>query len=311
MKFNLFSFAPRAFQQRHLDTDDGHQVFYARYGNPKGQMVVCFHGGPGGSGRVKKHNFNGFDLKKYQMLFINQRGCGISLPTGKIDGNNTDNLIKDTKDIIDETGYKGKIILKGVSWGSTLALLFAQKYPKLVDKLILSQILLARQANHDWLYNDAEIFYPDLLNKIKSNCRKGETIVDCYHRLIFSDTILDQKEALEYLGCYERIIGSLSPKIFELDEVSEADIAKFRIYMHYEKNKYFIKENQIIENMHKIRQIPAIIVHNRLDFVCPLKGAYDLAKEFDDVKLSIVAEKGHVGDLLYDTLAKRTEEFLA
>lgn len=311
MRFNLFSFAPRAFQQRHLDTDDGHQVFYARYGNPKGKLIVCFHGGPGGSRNIKKSSFEGFDLKKYQMLFINQRGCGISLPSGKIEGNDTEKLLDDVKKIIELTGVKDKVILKGGSWGSTLALLFAQKYPYLVEKMILSQVFLAREIDLDWLYNKTNAFYPDMLERVKSHCKNGEGLINYYHRLTFSDSILDIKKALENFGALEFIMGSLDPKFSEKEEISEREIASFRIYMHYVRNMFFIKDNQILNNMYIIRNIPTLIVHNRLDFVCTLEGAYDLAKEFDDVKFVVSPEKGHVGDLLYKTIAEESEKFLA
>jgi len=311
MRFNFFSSLPKCIEQRHIDTDDGHQVFYARYGNPDGKLVVYFHGGPGASGRIKPYHFNGFDMKKYQMLFINQRGCGISLPSGKIEGNNTANLLNDTKRIIEETGVKSKVILRGVSWGSALALLFAQKHPQIVEKLILTQVMLAREKDLDWTYNQSYLFYPDVLDKIKSYCKNGENITDYYHNLLFNGSIVEIKKAMENYGAWEYILGSLSPEFPKLDEISERDIASLRIFAHYEKNKFFIKDNQILEDMYKIRNIPTLIVHNRLDFVCPLSGAYDLSKEFDDVKLSIVAEKGHVGELLYKTIPEEIKEFLA
>lgn len=300
-------FEPKPFHQGYLPEREGHKVFFTEFGNSHGKPILVFHGGPGGCGKASYATFA--DLRKYRVIVFDQRGCGKSLPSGSLQNNNTQSLLNDAKRLINFLKIKEKIILRGASWGSTLALLFAEKYPQMVDKLLLSQIFLANKDARFWELEGNSYFYPDFVETLKN--KAGKTDVPTYFASeINSKSHKKQLDAINYYGWYERICGSLSPKWNNQTAVEDEDLAANRIYMHYAAQNFMLKDDEIIKNSGKIKDIPTIIVHNRLDFVCPLKCAYRLHKVLPKSKLVIVPERGHVGKLLYKVTQKELRRFL-
>ena len=141
---SFFRKEPEPFNADYLPEKDGHKVFYQEFGNPLGEAVISFHGGPGGSSKAK--HANGFNLKKYRVIMFDQRGCGNSEPQGEIKNNTTKDIIEDAKRLLDFLKVD-KVISKGGSWGSTLALLFAEAYPEMVTKIVCSAIWIAREKD--------------------------------------------------------------------------------------------------------------------------------------------------------------------
>lgn len=305
MFFSKF-FEPKPFNSGYLAEKDGHRVYFMEVGNPKGEPVLFFHGGPGGE--AKARHTKCLDLKKYRAILFDQRGCGKSLPEGQWNKNTTDDLIDDTIRLLEHLNVQDKLILRGASWGSTLALKFAIKYPEKVKMLLLSQIFLGNNEDKEWIEEHSSHFYPDIWEKITSFVPSSDTVPEYYAGLISSGQRKKQEKALTYYGAYERLLGSLDPK-FEPKEADEKSLAAARIYFNYTNKRFYMKEDEIIKNIRKISNIPALIVHNRLDFVCPLKGAYRLHKSMPNSKLVIVPEKGHVGKLLYKTIKKEIRDF--
>ena len=306
MFFSNF-FEPKPFNQGHLPEIDGHSVFFMELGNPQGEPILMFHAGPGS--RCKAYHAKNFNLKKYRVIMFDQRGCGKSTPLGDIKNNNTNTLLDDAKRLLEHLKVNSKVIVRGASWGTTLALLFAQKHPKLVSKLLLTQLFLADSAVKNWECEISGLFYPEFLEKIKCGAGGCCSIPEYYADLINSDDIESQKTALNLYGNYERLLGTLAPK-FNQNIIDEKNIASARVFMNYTARDFMINDNEILNNADKIAHIPTLIVHNRLDFVCPVQGAYRLHKALPMSKLVIVPEIGHVGKLLYKTIKKEIKEFL-
>lgn len=300
---------PKPYHQGYLPTADGHEVWFAEYGNPNGKPVLMTHGGPGGS--TKPAHALPFNRKHYRVIMFDQRGCGFSKPTGKLQHNTTADILFDMERLLEYLDIKEKVILRGASWASTLMLLFAEKYPQKVEKLILSQIFLADETNEKWEHEQCALFYPDMLEQLRKPLKKWQTIPEYYFKALMSDNIQQQKKALETYGMFERVLGALSPHWGHIAEIDDRYLYNTQIYAQYAAAHYYLKNNEIMRGVAKIKYIPTLIVHNRLDMVCPLKGAYELAKQIKNCKLVIVPEKGHIGKLLYKTIAREIKQYLA
>lgn len=289
-------FEPHTYNEGFLPTIDGHQVWYGEYGNPKGKVVLCTHGGPGGGTRAGKAK--DFDLKKIRVIMFDQRGCGKSLPLGAINHNTTQTTLYDMERLLTHLQISDKIILRGGSWSSALSLLFAIKHPDKVSKLILNSIFLARQTDLDWELKESYRFYPDIFEEIHNSVPKGEDFFEYFKELINSNSIAKQRKAIKLYAGYERCLGILSPQLSNPTEISPKQLAYSKIYINYSANNLYLKDNEILKNIKKIAHIPALLVHNRLDFVCPLNQAYELHKKMPRSKLIIVPDSGHGSKML-------------
>lgn len=291
---------PKPFNEGWLPDENGHRVYFAEFGNCKGMPVLFFHGGPGGSCKAKYAKT--VNLRKYRAIMFDQRGCGQSQPLGKLEHNTTKDLLDDVDRLLNHLNIQGKIILRGASWGSTLALLWAERHPQRVEKLLLSQVFLANQDFHNWEFGGSGYLYPEFVSYIQEEST-GKTI-SYYNKLIQSDNLQDQLTAANHYGWFERVCGSMEPSFGTFTELSEKELASQRIYMHYAANNFFLNANDILDNIHKIKEIEACIVHNRLDLIAPLKGAWDIHKALPNSKLIIVPDFGHVSAKLYKTIKK-------
>ncbi len=294
-------FEPKPFNEGFLPEKEGHKVFFAEFGNPEGVPILCFHGGPGGGSRPQQARFA--DLKRFRVILFDQRGCGRSLPAGELKNNTTQDLLKDAERLLDYLKIKEKVILRGASWGAALALLFAEKHARKICGLLLSQVFLADKAAQEWEIEGNRNFYPDFVAEMESKARGN--IRSFYEAEINSKSVKRQLNAANHYGFFERICGSLTPAWGVCSELSEKELASQRVFLHYAAQNFMLGEREIMDNIEKIKQIPAVIVHNRLDFVCPPKGAYDVHRVLLKSKLVIVPEKGHVGRLLAKAI--RTE----
>ena len=300
--------SPVPFHQGYLPKADGHEVWYAAYGNPQGIPILTTHGGPGGYCRPERAKL--FDLSKYRIIMFDQRGCGNSKPFGELKHNTTNDLLFDMERLLNHLKIDGKIILHGGSWASTLMLLFAEHHPSKVRKLLLSQIFLADEQSEKWEQEQCGLFYPDMLAQLKAPLKDWQTIPEYYYKQLTSDNIMQQKKALETYGCFERVLGNLNPHWRHIDDVDNKDLGYTRIYAQYALAHYYIKNNEIMRQLKKIKHIPTLIVHNRLDMLCPLQGAYELSQKLEKCKLVISPEKGHVGKVLHKTIRREISGFL-
>lgn len=298
----MFSFlkrSPRPYDTGYVPVGQGHQLFYQQVGNPNGEVVLSFHSGPGS--RAKAKHTSHYDLKKYRVILFDQRGCGLSKYTDAFRCNTTMDTIRDGIAILDHLKVKGKVIVAGASFGSGLAILFAETYPTRVKQIIINSVFLMRHKTDSmWTSRDCRLFYPDLMDEMRS-IAKSDNIVPFFHKMAFSDKYKDIQIAKKYYGTFERELGSLTPS-FKSQSLTDESVQSLRVYLHYEKNLFFVEPNQIMDNIDKIKSIPALIVHNRLDFVCPVYMAYDLHRALPKSRLIIVPDKGHASPLLFKIL---------
>lgn len=304
--FNFFK--PKIYNSGYLPEKDGHKVYFMEAGNPAGKPVLVFHGGPGGSAGLR-HAY-AFDRKKYRVVLFDQRGGGRSLPSGETKNNTTADLLDDAERLLDYLKIDGTVVVRGGSWGSTLALLFALRHPDRVEKLLLSQIFLADDAARKWLEEGSGLFYPDMLAKLTAETSKGRTPAQSFADMINSADLTQQVKAAALYGNYERVLGRLNPRL-EIDEITADDISSCRIYINYAAQNFMLEDGFILRHIAKIKHIPTLIVHNRLDMVCPLQGAYELHRKLPQSKLTVVPDIGHSSALLHKAIESEIKRFLA
>lgn len=305
----MFSFLfppPKPFMTGYLPEEDGHRVFFQVFGKPDGYPVLAFHGGPGSCGKAS--HTESFDLKRQRVILFDQRGCGLSEPAGETRHNTTRDLVSDAARLLRHLGI-ARAGVRGGSWGATLALLFAQAHPEMVDRLIIAQTFLARRADIDWINKHAARLYPDIIDTLMQDVPEGMTLRQHYARLMASGDAAQQARATSLYGSYERMIGSLSPRFADTPP-DPAHIAAFRIYMHYDSMDYGIAEDEVLSGMARIAHIPALIVHNRGDMVCPVDQSYLVHRALPQSQLVIVPDRGHVSKKLYREITRHTRLFL-
>lgn len=291
----MFSFFNnKVINQGWLPPHEGHEIYYAEIGNPKGEIVLTFHGGPGGCCNPQKNSY--FNLKKQRVIMFDQRGCGKSRYDELTALNDTKHVIKDAKRLLEYLNINEPITIAGGSWGSTLALLFAEKYPDSVKKLALSSIFLARREDMEWMLKTSGLFYPDLLEEIRRQS-DGENPYTHYARMVFSEDLGSIQSAIKYMVNYEHVLGKTNAK-FEDIRIDNKVIAEARVYLYYAANRFFLDENEILKNIDKIKDIPTLIVHNRLDMCCPIKGAWELYRALNNAEIDINPDIGHGGKQL-------------
>ena len=279
-----------------------HEIYIEEYGNKNGAPLIFIHGGPGaGTSPIYQKYFN---PEKYHLIMFDQRGCGKSTPYGEVSENSTDDLIADINSISDYLSIE-KFHIYGGSWGSTLALLYAETCPERVISLVLRGVFLCRKNDIQWFYQyGASEIYPSYWENYISIVDKAKTddILSEYHKMIFSDDEKIANKACKEWSLWEGRSSCLYPNRNVVDAFHESSVSLARIESHFFVNDCFIEENQIIKNIDKILGIPCIIVHGQYDVVCPIRQAYDLNLVYPKSRLIIAEDAGH--SLLEPTISK-------
>ena len=275
---------------------DEHQVYFEQCGNPNGKPAIFLHGGPGGGGSEDVRRFFNPDL--YRIVVFDQRGCGRSKPHGCLENNTTWDLVSDIENLRKKLSIE-KWLVFGGSWGSTLSLAYAQANPKSVSELVLRGIFLLRKEELHWFYQDgASRIFPEawsgFLDIIDED--KRDNLMNAYHEIFKSTDKEKRLKAAVAWSKWEAATSSLSYKPSLVEEFSDPEfaLAFALIENHYFINKgWFDTENQLIENIDKIRSIPAVIVQGRYDVVCPMKTAWELSKAWPEAEMIIAPSSGH------------------
>ena len=290
------------FQTGTLPLDAIHTMYFEQSGNPAGVPVVFLHGGPGSGASAAHRQF--FDPAFYRIVIFDQRGAGRSVPLGELRGNTTPHLIEDMETLRKHLGIERWLVFGG-SWGSTLALAYAEHYPQRTMSLILRGIFLCRQAEIDWFLSGLRHIFPEAWRKfvghLSDNPHVRETstepadILRAYYALLTNPDKAIHMPAARVWSMYEGSCSTLLP--------NEALVANFgsdrmalglaRIEAHYFVNDIFLPANFLIDNIGKIRHIPTIIVQGRYDAVCPIISADDLVRVFPEADYHIVNDAGH------------------
>ena len=278
---------------------DLHEIYYEESGNPRGKPAVFVHGGPGGGTDAKMRRF--FDPKKYRIILFDQRGCGQSRPHASLVDNTTWHLVEDMEKLRQELSIERWQIFGG-SWGSTLALAYAETHPERVTELVLRGIFLLRRWEIEWFYQNpggAAAIYPDMWEHYVEPIppqERGDLVSAYYKRLTSEDPQVLSRAARAW-SVWEGATSflRLNPDYIAKFQEDDAYAAAFaRIECHYFVNRAFFKtDNQLIEQVGRIRHIPTVIVQGRYDVVCPMKSAWDLHRAWPEADLRIVGDAGH------------------
>ncbi len=309
-------FYPPIEPSRHgrLAMDNGHEIYWEECGNPKGKPVVFLHGGPGAGCDARARRF--FDPARYRIFLFDQRGCGRSSPHASLEHNTTWDLVADIERLREHFGVE-RWQLFGGSWGSTLALAYAETHPGRVSELVLRGIFLLRKKELDWFYQEgASFLYPDRWEEYVAPIPPAERgdLMRAFHGRLTGNNRTAAQAAAQAWAVWE---GSTSFLLTDDENVrkwgeDEFALAIARIECHYFVNGGFMRnESQLLDDIGRIRHIPAVIVQGRHDVVCPMVTAWDLHRAWPEADLRIVGDAGHSAfePGMTDGLVRATDRF--
>ncbi|WP_069811927.1 prolyl aminopeptidase [Streptomyces sp. TP-A0874] len=291
------------YAQGLLDVGDGQQIYWEASGNPEGKPALCVHGGPGSGG--SRSSRKGFDPEAYRVVIFDQRGCGQSRPHASdpsvsLEHNTTDHLIADMERLREHLGIE-RWLLYGGSWGSTLILAYAERYPERVSEIVIVGVTMTRPQEIDWLYRGVGRLLPDAWEAFRDalpETERGGDLVAAYSRLVNSpDEAVRRKAALDWCAWEDAVIAHEAlgnPGQYSRKPQDEL-MAFVRICTHYFANHAWLDDGQLLRDAHRLAGIPAVLIHGRLDLSGPLQSAWELAKAWPDAELKVIDDSGHTG----------------
>jgi proline iminopeptidase len=301
------------YAKRDLPVQAPHEIYLEECGNPEGLPVIFVHGGPGGGCTTDNRRF--FDPARYRIVLFDQRGCGRSRPHAELAHNTTQALIEDMERIRELLGIEHWLVFGG-SWGSTLALVYAETHPQRVMALILRGIFLVTAAELKWFYQDGiQHIFPDHFEEFVAPIPEAERsdLMHAYYKRLTSDDPVIRRHAAEAWSLFEARCSTLLPSKSVVDHFSEPDVAMAiaRIESHYFVHDCFLSPNQIIRDAPLIRDIPGVIVQGRYDVVCPATAAWQLHKAWPKARLRLIPDAGHASSEpgICSALVEATDEF--
>jgi proline iminopeptidase len=297
-----------------LEVGHGHRVYYEQSGNAAGKPAVFLHGGPGGGGDVKARRF--FDPRRYRIVVFDQRGSGRSEPLAGLEANTTAHLVADIERLRETLGIDRWLVFGG-SWGSTLALRYAQLHPRSVSELVLRGIFLLRKREIDWFYQDgASRIFADRWQQFLAPIPEAERgdMLGAYHRRLNDPDPRVRQVAARSWSVWEGSTSALLPNEDLVSSFAADDfaLALARIETHYFVNGGFLDgENALLEGMAAMREIPGIIVQGRYDVVCPMESAWALAGAWPQARMRLIEAAGHSAyePAITSALIESTDEF--
>ncbi|MBL1433501.1 MAG: prolyl aminopeptidase [Gammaproteobacteria bacterium] len=301
------------YREHRLVADDIHELYIEESGNPQGIPVLFLHGGPG-TGTEPYHRCF-FDPQRYRIILFDQRGCGKSTPHASLDNNTTQTLVQDIEDIRQYLSVD-KWLVFGGSWGSTLALVYAETYPKNVLGLVLRGIFLCRPREIQWFYQEgASRLFPDYWQDFVRPIpfqERDNLLLAYYQRLTSEDDWLRLTTAKAW-SLWEGRTSTLLPneRVRAHFVTPSVALSLARIECHYFTNDSFLEEDQILRDAPALENIPGVIVHGRYDVVCPLESAWQLHKAWSSSQLNIIADAGHAASekSIVSALVRATDAF--
>ncbi len=279
-----------------LKVSDLHTLYYEQSGNPDGKPAVFLHGGPGGGVNDKCRRF--FDPEAYRIILFEQRGCGRSTPHAELADNTTWHLVADIETLRQHLGIDTWQVFGG-SWGSTLALAYAETHPDRVSELVLRGIFMIRRQELEWFYQKGcDMLYPDAWETYLAAIPETERgdLMSAYYRRLTSDDEQTRLDAAKAWTVWEAGRSFLMPDQDYIDAAGDDTFASAfaRIECHYfVHGGFFESENQLLRNADRLKNIPAVIVQGRYDVVCPMRSAWDLHRAWPEADLRIVQGAGH------------------
>jgi proline iminopeptidase len=302
------------FEVERLRVSDKHELHLEQSGRLDGQPVVFLHGGPGAGTAPKHRQF--FDPDVYRIVLFDQRGCGRSTPRAMLEQNTTWDLVEDMEKIRVHLGIERWVVFGG-SWGSTLALAYAETHPERVTALVLRGIFLLRPHELRWFYQEgANFVFPDVWESFLAPIPEGERgdLITAYHRRLTGADPAVREAAGRAWATWEATTITLLQDAHMIDEFSGLDAADnlARIESHYFVNGgFFTHPDQLLDDVSSIRHIPAIIVQGRYDMCCPMTSAWDLHRRWPEAAFEVVPDAGHAAfePGIADRLIEATDRF--
>jgi proline iminopeptidase len=284
------------FDSGYLAVGDGHEIYYEQSGNPRGKPALFVHGGPGAGGDVNARRF--FDPAGYRIVVFDQRGSGRSRPHASLEANTTWHLVADMEELRRKLGIDRWLVFGG-SWGSTLALAYAETHPAAVSELVLRGIFLLRRVELDWFYQyGASMVFPEQWRDFLAPIPREERhdLLGAYHRRLLGADVAVRLAAARAWSIWEGATSSLWPNPARAAQFGSPEfaLALARIEAHYFVNRgFFSSEDQLLDGVEVLRGIPAVIVQGRYDMVCPIDTAWTLHQRWPEADLEVVVDAGH------------------
>ncbi|MCE9671902.1 prolyl aminopeptidase [Myxococcus stipitatus] len=284
------------YRMGRLKVSSLHELYFEECGNPRGKPVLFVHGGPGGGTDARQRRF--FDPSVYRIILFDQRGCGRSTPHASLEENTTWDLVADMERLRVHLGIE-RWQLFGGSWGSTLSLAYAQTHPERVTELVLRGIFLLRKQELDWFYQrGASTLFPDAWAHYVAPIPPEERgdLLGAYHRRLTGDDPVARLEAAKAWSIWEARTSYLRPnaELVARNSAEDFALAFARIEAHYFANRGFLRsDTQLLDDVHRIRHIPATIVQGRYDVVCPMESAWALHEAWPEAQFVVVPDAGH------------------
>ncbi len=290
--------------KKYLESKDGHNIYYECHGAKNNTPVIFLHGGPGSGCSPSSKTF--FDKKKWFAVFFDQRGCGLSKPSGEVKNNTVQTLVQDIEMLRNHLGIKRWVVFGG-SWGSTLALKYAYENPETVSALVLRGVFLASDKEIDWFLLGLRRFIPkewdNFVENINSKDCDSFSIINYYHEALFS---ADKEKALSAAQSWRNWEEAAMRLTYEQEYTEEKKecstsnrqeeekiLSSMKVHLHYLKNKCFLNNEELINNVSSLKKIPTFIIQGQLDTICPPETAEILQKKMPWAVLNVIKGAGH------------------
>lgn len=277
-----------------LRLDGLHQMYWEQSGNPAGLPVVFLHGGPGAGSSPEHRRF--FDPAHYRIVVLDQRGSGRSLPHGELRDNTTGHLVGDLERLREHLSIDRWLVFGG-SWGSTLALAYAEAHPDRCLGLVLRGIFLCRDPEIEWFLYGLRTLFPEAWRAFVAplDPEERKDILTAYHRRLADPSPAVHLPAARAWSVYEGSCSTLlpSPETVSYFAGDTVALGLARIEAHYFINRIFLPENALLDRVDRIRHLPAVIVQGRYDAVCPIVSADDLHRAWPEARYVVVPDAGH------------------
>ena len=278
-----------------LDVGDGHRIYWEKAGTPGAKPAVFLHGGPGGGCNASQRRV--FDPERYDVLLFDQRGCGRSVPHASLEANTTWHLVADIERLRKMWGVNQWLVFGG-SWGSTLALAYAETHPQRVSELVVRGIYTVTQPELDWYYQcGVSEMFPDRWETFVAPIPKAERgdLMAAYRKRLTGDDEAVKLACARAWSQWEGATITLLPDEAQIDDFGgdQFALAFARIENHFFSHLCWLEDGQLLRDATRLSGIPGVIVHGRYDMPCPLKYAWQLSKVWTDATLHIVEGAGH------------------
>ena len=301
------------FETGFLDTGDGHQVYWERVGTKGAKPAVFLHGGPGGGCSASHRRL--FDPALYDVILFDQRGCGRSTPFASLDNNTTWHLVADIERLREMIGVETWQVFGG-SWGSTLALAYAETHPEHVSELVLRGIYLLTKAEMDWYYQfGVSEMFPEKYEAFIAPIPEAERgdLVTAYRKRLTGDDREEQLRCAKAWSVWEGETITLLPEPSTSDQFHEAEfaLAFARIENHYFIHAGWFEEGQLLRDAGRLKDIPGTIVHGRYDMPCPMRQAWALHRAWPKSEFYPIEGAGHAYSEpgILDQLIRATDKY--